>query len=269
MGCGQRKKDKIMKKIFNLIHNSILALAGKEFNLPINDWETNAPLVNFVITEKYCNIKVIEIDNMLSEILTEQTKGEYQYTYVNYKRDGFGFSQGYPSFCHTSKIVGTTESLEELCKNNTLFIIHSVNTEKGRKATWLCPIDLIDSKTEELLYPYIQKAIIEVYRRKAIDDCYAEKERLAALEHEKALKELGIDSVKKVVINDWYNNKKYEYHFDKNIDRDTFIKFLTLEGEVVKAKPCYLPISPETVDFHQCWNDPNTWVYHWLGECTD
>lgn len=88
-------------------------------------------------------------------------------------------------------------------------------------------------------------------------------------EKNRKISELEIEWVR---ISNEYNSSNYggrysaTYTFSKAIDEDTFKKYLTIIGHKTEAKPCYLPICPETVNIS---GRGDTWNYSWCGEWND
>lgn len=261
----------MFKKLMKLIEKAVTSLEGKEFTLPIYPSIENSQKVNFSIDKKYCLLDrtILEIGWIVPDILMDETDGTYQLTYINYKKNGFGFSQGRPSFCHASKLVGTSENFEELCKNNTVFIIHSYDETKGRRASWFCPADLMNEKTEGIVLPYVEKAVIRICFEKAVDEYYEAKRLSEEQAKKEKLATLGINQVQKIVLDErssYGGKKEYKFLFSTPVDKETFIKFLDIEGLVTEAHKIDAPICQETVEFYPIVGG---WRYKWLGSYTD
>lgn len=262
-----------MKKIIALIKKAVTSLEGKEFTLPIYPFIENSQKVHFSIDKKYCLLDrtILEIERIVPDILMGETDGTYQLTYINYKKNGFGFSQGRPSFCHASKLVGTSENFEELCKNDTVFIIHSYDEVKGRRASWFCPVDLMNEKTEGIVLPSVEKAVIRICFEKAVDEHYEVERQREEQEKQKKLAALGIHQVQKIVLDErssYGGRKEYKFLFPTPIDKETFIKFLEIEGLAteVQVHKIDAPICQETVAYYPTVGG---WKYKWLGSYTD
>ena len=60
--------------------------------------------------------------------------------------------------------------------------------------------------------------------------------------------------------------KEYKFLFSTPVDKETFIKFLDIEGLVTEAHKIDAPICQETVEFYPIVGG---WRYKWLGSYTD
>jgi len=100
---------------------------------------------------EFCLGKTADIDiEDLSAQLRKDTGYRLQIEAIKHVKDDYGFSYGCPTFCHASKLVGTTKKFNEF-DNYNLFVINSIETEKGYKATWFAPLGDIDEKTFNIL----------------------------------------------------------------------------------------------------------------------
>lgn len=210
------------------------------------------------------DINKIDAEEMFDRILLN-TKGEYQIVSIRYKRDNFGFSEGYPTYCPEYNLKGNTEgySLETLCGTNKFFIC-SYENEKGRKAKWFCALRDLNEKFQEWLEPYVLEALISSALKIEQEKFYKKREE----EKEKLLESLG-GTYQQVVIDerDSYGGKKeYKFLFSNPVDKETFVKFLNLKGLVTEAHKIDAPICQETVEFYPIVGG---WRYKWLGSYTD
>lgn len=88
-------------------------------------------------------------------------------------------------------------------------------------------------------------------------------------ERKQKISELGIEWVrisKESKSSNYGGSYSATYTFSNFIDKDTFKKYLNIIGHKTEAKPCPLPICPETVDIY---GQGDTWHYSWKGEWDD
>ena len=99
---------------------------------------------------QYClgQYEEITLDDIGRQLYCD-TKGEYDIDCICYAKNGFGFTPN-GVFCHCSKMVGTTQKMEEIGSHD-LFMVHAIETEKGRSASWFCPVEEIDDKSFDIL----------------------------------------------------------------------------------------------------------------------
>lgn len=163
------------QKIQELIKKLFEERAEKVFTVEYRDAQRSYA-VNYLSAEKYGPIEDYELTARL------QQATNYTITLQNIKhvREDYGFANGI--FCHASKMVGTTHRFNEM-DNEQLFIINSIETEKGRKATWFVPFELMDEKTEEI----VKDVIFNIFKQRAENACCREVDRAyaAAAEYKK------------------------------------------------------------------------------------
>lgn len=217
----------------------------------------------------------------LQTIIRSSTNGEYQIDAIQYKgidKNGmpFGFSQGYPAFCHNAKMVGTSADFKTLCDKNELFMIHSYPDKINpgcRFTTWFCPIDFVNDKTLELITQYGIKAMEVIKERLQSEAQEATRQKELAVQEvarQKTLKEILGDvtyRLKKTDEDPLYGGHLTKiFEFSYQITKKQFVEFLKYLGFVTEAKSygSVLPISPEYIEIYTI--DAVTWTYAWHGE---
>ena len=194
---------------------------------------------------------------------------------IKYIKNGFGFTT-YNVFCHASKFEFSSE-FEATCKEDKLFLVTYEKGAKGKTASKIQLFELLNDEDLEFIRGkmeiYAKDHFDTIANRDAIND-YCRKLREAK---EREIFEL-VGNYKKEVISEFdsYGGlKKYNFWFEREIDKDTFIKFLELLDLVTKAKPLEAPISPELVEFYPITKSfvglpsKQGWYYHWHGEWDD
>ena len=105
------------------------------------------------------------------EIINTQTNDEFQISLIEYKGRGYGFASTNNSFCHTSHLVGVDdEDLEDLCNEQTLFLIHSYRGRNGLWASWFCPVEKMNERAVNTLFCYFQQAADQLQEERKQED---------------------------------------------------------------------------------------------------
>ena len=225
-------------------------------------------IANEILASKNCAYN-FDCDKIIDEIRFS-TNWDYMIEKINYVKNGFGFSEKTNHFCHT-KSGRFCAPLEQMDKD-TMYLIHFVLTDKGVSAKWFIPIDTKAGAEE------VQKSlrvILDKVLDRMIQDEDKRQERLAReaakeVAKKTTLKEMGINEYQ--IISERRNYCGYRmcyeriYRFEKEIDRDTFIKFLAVIGERTEAKDLH-SFDPEEVNIRSCrYYSADTsaeWKYEW------
>lgn len=125
------------------------------------------------------------------------------------------------------------------------------------------------SLAEETFNKTYNNLVKEEDERKERERQWELRRKMEEEERNRKISELGIEWVrisKECKTSNYGGSYSATYTFSTTIDEDTFKKYLTIIGRKTEAKPCYLPISPETVDIY---GHGDTWHYSWHGEWDD
>lgn len=174
-------------------------------------------------------------------------------------------------------------SASEMKRYEYVPVIAKVNDgPKGKRASSMRVFTY--DNCEEMMGDYVNKFVAlatetfnETYNnlvkeedeRKERERQWELRRKMEEEERNRKISELGIEWVRvsrESKSSNYGGRYSATYNFSTSIDEDTFKKYLTIIGKVVEPKPCYLPISPETVDIY---GHGDTWHYDWRGEWTD
>lgn len=125
------------------------------------------------------------------------------------------------------------------------------------------------SLAEETFNKTYNNLVKEEDERKERERQWELRRKMEEEERNRKISELGIEWVRisnECKTSNYGGSYSATYTFSTTIDEDTFKKYLTIIGRKTEAKPCYLPISPETVDIY---GHGDTWHYSWHGEWDD
>lgn len=289
-----------MRKLLERLYNLLLTENSGE--ITTQKWVYNALTAeernNFTtIIDKDFIYSIIDASWFIEDVCkkfhqTYNDKGnEFMFlTTIHYVKNGFGFSNYGNVFCHATK-YNNPANYEQDCKYNH-FVVEAEKSPKGLSAKNIILLDSrLDNPVNDELDEIIADATMETFRDNAVRKLrIIEENKKAAAERakkialrDKAITEL-VGKYEKEVIEEWNHHggyKKYEFWFEQEIDKDTFVKFLELLNLPTVAKPCYAPISPEKVEFYPITKGwpmgmnpyglppKQGWSYKWMGEWDD
>lgn len=125
------------------------------------------------------------------------------------------------------------------------------------------------SLAEETFNKTYNNLVKEEDERKERERQWELRRKMEEEERNRKISELGIEWVRvsrESKTSNYGGSYSATYTFSTSIDEDTFKKYLTIIGRKTEAKPCYLPICPETVNIY---GQGDTWHYSWNGEWDD
>ena len=290
---------KLLERLFNLlvdeahptnviqewVYKSLTDEERKTFTTPINK-----DFVQHILNASWFERDICEA---FHKSYCEKGNSFMFLTTIDYVKNGFGFSNYGNVFCHATK-YSNPENYEKDCKYRH-FVVEATTTPKGTSAKRILLLDdLLDNPVDDELAKMISDASMGAFKENALQKLriteenkrfYAERAKKIAL-RDKAISEL-VGDYEKEVVDEWDHRgglKKYNFWFEREIDKDTFIKFLDLLELPTKAKPLDAPICPEKVEFEPIRRNypgwpyrPNLynlppqqgWRYFWMGEWDD
>lgn len=116
--------------------------------------------VSLVVGEKNIN-RFYDYDYLSEYLYKYATKHDYvqMISTIEYKKNGYGFSDRGNIFCHVKafKTTNSSRNFEELCKQDTLFLIKSQDTDRGSKAVEIKMLDEISQEdADEIRISFVE-----------------------------------------------------------------------------------------------------------------